>query len=79
MEFRGWGVGAKIINNDSLNPIVYRLHSDQGRARTVPIDSEIEVNEWFDIIIIAPDAATGSGQLELDIVAFADARREIKR
>jgi len=75
MEFGGWGVGAKIINNDSVNEITYRLHSDRGRARIVPISAEIEVNEWFDIIIVTPDAVLGSGQLELDIVPFREAFR----
>jgi len=78
MEFRGWGVGAKIINDDSANVITYRLHSDRGRARTVPISSEIEVNEWFDIIVVTPNAVTGLGQLELDIVPFREAFRTQK-
>jgi len=78
MEFHAWGVGAKIINNDSLNTITYRLHSDRGRARIVPIDSEITINEWFDVIIVTPDAVSGSGQLELDVVPFADARKPKK-
>lgn len=79
MEFKGYGVGAKIINDDALNTITYRLHSNRGRARIVPINSEIEINEWFDIIIITPDGTTGSGQLELDIVSFKDAKREISK
>ncbi len=73
MEFGGFGVGAKIINNDSANNITYRLHSNRGTARIVPISSEITINEWFDIIIITPDPVTGSGQLELDIVPFSEA------
>jgi len=75
MQFGGWGVGAKITNDDALNVIIFRLHSDAGRARTVPINSNVVVNEWFDIIIITPDAVTGSGQLELDIVPFKEAIR----
>jgi len=75
MEFGGWGVGAKITNDDALNTIIFRLHSDRGRARIVPINSNVTVNEWFDIIIVTPDAVTGSGQLELDIVPFKEAIR----
>ena len=75
MEFGGWGVGAKIINDDAFNTIIYRLHSDRGRARVVPVNSEIEVNEWYDIIIVTPNAATGTGQLEIDTVNFKDAKR----
>lgn len=78
MEFKGWGVGAKIINDDSLNTVTVRLHSNRGRARIVPINSDLEINEWFDIIIITPNGVSGSGQLELDIVAFLDAKKVIK-
>ena len=74
MEFGGYGVGAKIINNDSLNTVTYRLHSDRGTPRIVPVSSEIEINEWFDIIVITPNAVTGAGQLELDIVSFEEAK-----
>jgi len=75
MEFRGYGVGAKIINNDPSNTITYRLHSNRGRARIVPVAGEITVLEWFDIIIVTPNAVTGMGQLELDIVGFEDSKR----
>jgi len=75
MEFGGWCVRALIINNDALNTITYRLHSNRGTARIVPISSQIEINEWFDIITITPNAVTGSGQLELDIVPFNQALR----
>jgi len=77
MEFGGWGVGAKITNDDALNTVVVRLHSDQGRARIVPINSELTINEWFDIIIVTPDSGTGSGQLEMDIVRFKEAFKKI--
>lgn len=73
MEFRGWAVGARIINNDNTNTLTYRLHSNRGTARIVPVSSEVEVNEWFDIIVITPNAVTGLGQLELDIVPFSEA------
>jgi len=75
MEFGGYGVGAKIVNNDSLNVVEVRLHNPGSIPRIVPINSEIDINEWFDIIIITPNAVSGSGQLELDIVPFAEARK----
>lgn len=78
MEFGGWGVGAKITNNDSLNPIDVRLHSDRALPRVVPINSELEINEWFDIIIVTPDSGSGSGQLELDVVPFKEAFKRQK-
>jgi len=73
MEFGGFGVAAKIVNNDSTNTIAVRLHSNRNTPRIVPINSELVIEEWFDIIIITPDAVTGTGQLELDIVPFDEA------
>jgi len=75
MEFGGWGVGARVINNDAIATCTVRLHSNRGTAIIIPVASEIEINEWFDIIIIEPNAVTGNGQLELDIVPFKEARR----
>jgi len=75
MEFGGWGAGAKITNDDALNTVTVRLHSDRGRARIVPINSEITINEWFDILIVEPDSGSGSGQIEMDIVPFKEAFR----
>jgi len=73
MEFGGWCVRALIINNDVVNTITYRLHSNRGTPRIVPVNSQVEINEWFDIITITPNAVTGDGQLELDIVPFNEA------
>jgi len=75
MEFGGWAVAAKIINNDAINTLTFRLHSNRGTARVVPVSSEIEINEWFDIIVITPNAVSGTGQLELDIVPFDEAKK----
>lgn len=76
LEFQRWGVGAKIINNDAINNVIFRLHSDRGRVRIVRPSTEVSINEWFDIIIVTPDAVTGSGQLELDLVGFEEAQRK---
>jgi len=76
MEFGGWCPRALIINNDAVNTITYRLHSNRGTPRIVPISSQVEINEWFDIITITPDAVTGTGQLELDIVPFDEALKK---
>lgn len=78
MQFGGWGVGAKITNDDPTNTVIFRLHSNRGRARTVPVNSNVTINEWFDIIIVTPDPVTGLGQLELDIVSFQEAKKIVK-
>jgi len=78
MQNGGWGVAAKIINNDAANSCTFRLHSNRGVARIVPPSSEITINEWFDILIIEPDATDGQGQVEIDIVVFQDAKKGLK-
>jgi len=75
LEFGLIGKAARIINDDAVNNLTYRLHSNRGIARIVPAASEITINEWFSIIIIEPDGTTGAGQLELELVKFQDARR----
>jgi len=77
LEFAKLCKGAKIINNDATNEVTYRLHSNRGTARFVPVNSEVEIIEWFSDIFIIPDGVTGTGQLEMDLVKFEDARRRI--
>jgi len=75
LEFGLIGKGARIINTDSTNNLTYRLHSNRGIARIIPPSSEILIQEWFNQIHIEPDGTTGSGQLELELAKFKDARR----
>jgi len=75
LEFGLIGKGARIINLDATNNLVYRLHSNTGIARTIPPSAEIVLQEWFKQIHIEPDGTTGSGQLELELAEIKDARR----
>jgi len=75
LEFSLLGKGARIINTDGTNNLTYRLHSNRGIARIIPPSSEIVLQEWFAQIHIEPDGTTGSGQLELELAEFRDARR----
>jgi len=75
IQFGKIGKAARIINDDSVNNLTYRLHNPQGIARLVPPASEITINEWFTELHIEPDAVTGAGQLELELAFTRDARR----
>jgi len=75
IEFGLIGKGARIINTDGTNNLTYRLHSNTGIARIIPPSSEIVIQEWFNQIHVEPDGTTGSGQLELELATFQDARR----
>jgi len=74
-EFGKIGKGARIVNNDSLNDLVVRLHNPQATAQVVPPSSEFLINEWFAEIHCEPDGTTGTFQLTLELARLNDARR----
>ena len=65
----------KIVNNDGVNDITYRTISPSNLLRTVPPNSDETVDEWTSYLEINPDAITGSGSLEMDLVQMKDARK----
>jgi len=69
------GIGARIVNNDTVNDCIVRLHNRNGTSRIVPPSTALVINEWFEEIHVEPDAITGSGQLQLEIVRPEDAVR----
>jgi len=75
LEFASICKRAKIINNDAVNQIVFRIHSNRATARIIPPSTELTINEWFSDIFITPDVVTGDGQLEMDIVLLEDAKK----
>jgi len=75
LQFSKIGKAARIINDDAVNTLTYRLHNPQGIARIIPASSEITINEWFAELHIEPDAVTGGGQVEIELAFSRDARR----
>jgi len=73
LEFAKVCKKARIVNLDATNNLIVRLHSNRGTARTIPPNSDAEIQEWFTLIVIEPDGTTGTGQLELDLVKVEDA------
>lgn len=67
--------GARITNDDTIANLTVRLHSNRGAARIVPPSAEITLTEWFSDIFITPNAVSGTGTLELDVVKIKDALR----
>ena len=65
----------RIINNDAVNPISFRVGSAQGAVQQVPPSSDESFDGWFSKIFITPNAVTGNGLLELDLVSSKDARK----
>jgi len=73
-EFGKLGKGARIVNLDPTNPLVVRLHNPNATAQSIPISSELSLNEWFAEIHCEPDGTTGTFQLTLELAKLNDAR-----
>jgi len=65
----------RIVNNDGLNVITYRAGSNTQPLKTIPINSQEEVSGWESFIEINPNAVTGSGFLEMDLIDRDEALR----
>lgn len=65
----------RIINDDNINPILLQVGSVQAPIQSIPPNSDESFNGWFSKIIIIPNAVTGKGFLELDLVQSKDAKQ----
>jgi len=74
-EFGKLGKGARIVNNDTTNNLIVRLHNPRATAQVVPPSSEFLINEWFAELHCEPDAVTGTFQLTIELARLNDARR----
>jgi len=74
-EFGKIGKGARIVNLDSVNALVVRLHNNRATPQSIPVNSEFQVNEWFAEIHVEPDGTTGSFQLTLELATLNEARK----
>jgi len=74
-EFGKIGKGARIVNLDSTNALVVRLHNPQATAQSIPPNSEFLINEWFAEIHCEPDGTTGTFQLTIELANLNEARK----
>lgn len=58
----------RIVNNDGAAIVTFRQGGRQEPSKTVPISSEVSSVGWESFIEITPNAVTGSGFIELDLV-----------
>lgn len=73
LEFSKLLKTTKIVNNDGVNILTYRLQSPSATLRTVPPNSEDTLNEWTSYLEINPNPVTGSGVVEMDLVTPIEA------
>lgn len=62
-----------IVNNDNLNNLSYQQENLQTPLKTLPVSSERPVTGWEDFIRIVPNAVSGSGYIELELIKMEDA------
>lgn len=66
---------ARIINDDAVNAITLQVGSDQAPVQSIPPNSDETFDGWFSKIIVTPNAVTGAGFLEIDLVDPKDAKK----
>jgi len=77
-QFSSYVRAFRIVNSDALNPLTYRQGGRSEPLKTVPSSSEVVVEGWESYIEINPNAATGVGFIELDLVDRFEALRPEK-
>lgn len=70
-QFAGLAKKFRIVNQDGVNLLTYRQGAVDSTLKNIPPNSEVIVEGWESYIEINPNAGTGSGYLEIDIVPRA--------
>jgi len=65
----------KIVNEDPINNITYRIPSPSAPLRTVPPSSDVTVEEYTYFIELNFDVTNITSTLELDLVKAGDAKK----
>jgi len=74
-EFGGYYLNIRIKNNDIINSLTYRTDQPGAPLITVdPLSDETILLSWGSFIQVIPNAVTGSGSLEIDVVPIDQAR-----
>lgn len=65
----------RIVNNDIINSVTYRIVSPSNLLETVEPATEAVDRQWTSYIEINPNPASGNGIIELELVRREDAYR----
>lgn len=63
----------RIVNSDAVNSLTWRTISNSTPLETLEPATEATAREWTSYIEINPNAATGKGLLEIELVKQEDA------
>lgn len=68
-QFQAYIRAFRIVNQDGANVVTYRQGSGSEPVKTVPISSELVADpSWESFLQITPNAVSGTGFVELDLV-----------
>jgi len=67
-QFQAYIKEARIVNEDGLNVVLYRQGNPLEPQKTVPINSAVTISGWESFIQVTPNAVTGGGILEIDLI-----------
>lgn len=73
-QFLSYVRAFRVINRDATNSLTYRYDHPNKALITVPPSSEDGQEMWTSFIQVIPNAVTGSGVLEVDLVKMEDAQ-----
>lgn len=74
-QFGAYSKTFRIVNQDPTNQLTYRQGAPDSTLKPVPPNSEVIVEGWESYIEINPNAATGNGFLEIDLVPYKEAQK----
>ncbi len=63
----------RIVNNDAANQIQYRTVSPTDVLKTIPPSTALDDSGWESFVQITPNAVTGTGFIELELVSRENA------
>lgn len=75
LEFGYLIKSVKVTNNDNLATLTLRTISPSNNTITVDPSTELTLDEWTSFIEIVPNAVTGNGQIEMNLVTSKEARK----
>jgi len=66
----------RIVNRDAIAQLTYRIKSPSGTLETVEQSTEISDDDWTSFLEINPNAVSGNGIVELELVKPIDAQQQ---
>lgn len=74
-KFTSYARAFRIVNNDSIAAITYRQGQASEPLKSIPPSSELLFEGWESFIDIIPNAVSGLGYIEIDLVNIKDAQK----